>query len=1010
MAEAGLPFAALLVEVRARGGPIGPDDFGRLAKLLSRWSSPRREDLRLALGALFGRDLEGRDRVLQVFDDLYPDEARGAAPRPAAPPAAEQERVSAFPAPGLGARLRGALRGRGLLAAGLGASLVAGVAATVVGGAGGGGGGARADASGGGLAPSPPGDPTGAEAELPPSELGGFETPELCARTGELDRGPLPAAVGTAAGLLALAAAGVLRSRAHRRVELPRAQREAAARLPGPRTYELPADLFARAEARRFSRAAAELREALQPRRRGALDVDATLRATLERGLLPTPVLARPRGIGRVTLASEPSSAAAPFQPRVDALRRSLELQGLEVTPLLVSPDLLRGASRRGARWRPLGWFADRLSDRPLLFAALGEGPGAPRAALAAALAPFPARALLRPTDAPLAPGLAHAPPLLPVLPLSPRGLSAAARALATGARITPRRGPARRLLPSHGRRLAALLALAPRPSFDLGERLRERFLPTAPPDALRACADVVAGGPRSPAALAARAWLQEADPEGALEREARSFFASELARAAPTDPRSAAGLRFRRDLALQALAASDEPARAAARATLVELARAGLADEIAGSLAQKEEQATRARVEAVAPADAPELAFGRALLRRAFLFDVAGAGLVGLGAGVAAWAALGARTIGPPEEGATRWLSGPADVAKALCNYQGFLGATKVGEDLVVLTAGPAAPDGARALGVVRLGPTRALGASLEFHALGSAVLPGNAHGLAAATPDGGALALYVSTASDGGLLFTAPLSAAVPLSAAAWSRVPVQVRAPSASQAAPKGWSPTYFPVAAASGADLVVSAWVPGLGAVELARVRGALGGPLAVLYPGAPGWEEQRGRWTSNAAALSGGLLPGSTQRFLERVLGLATRAGTEAPPLPTTSAEVQPSPLPSPSVPSKVAPPPVTPSAAPSASGPAGPPGPFVPPASTPPVQGPTGLPSVPIFVPSVVLSPCLPACKVPGAVCIKGKCLCSSDACEAACDTEQSGGGKALKACKEACLKPCAKP
>lgn len=72
MALAGLPFGEFLAELQARGIPIGIPEHQDLGKLLLRFESANRDELRESIAALLARSREDLQLIRALFDDLYP--------------------------------------------------------------------------------------------------------------------------------------------------------------------------------------------------------------------------------------------------------------------------------------------------------------------------------------------------------------------------------------------------------------------------------------------------------------------------------------------------------------------------------------------------------------------------------------------------------------------------------------------------------------------------------------------------------------------------------------------------------------------------------------------------------------------------------------------------------------------------------------------------------------------------------------------------------------------------
>ena len=71
-----LPFSDFLELLRAKGFGVGLHEHIALGKLLSRWDSTDRDELRGAIAALIARRDEEVTAILRLFDEIYPSEIR----------------------------------------------------------------------------------------------------------------------------------------------------------------------------------------------------------------------------------------------------------------------------------------------------------------------------------------------------------------------------------------------------------------------------------------------------------------------------------------------------------------------------------------------------------------------------------------------------------------------------------------------------------------------------------------------------------------------------------------------------------------------------------------------------------------------------------------------------------------------------------------------------------------------------------------------------------------------
>jgi hypothetical protein len=591
-----LPFGNLLDALRDAGLAIGPREHLVFARFLRRYDGASPEELRDAVASLFARSQAEAALVRDVFDALYlraPASPEAAPPRPDASP-------PPLPAPPLPVNRRPWwwayaqwLAPLGLLALCL-SVLVARQcdqptdASPVT---------APAPTTPPGVASPPSSDRVSVTDISSPRFVRPSHWPP--ASEARLRRWPLPSVLLAAAAIAAAAVAGLLQGR-RRTVERARnVQQRRFAALPGPRRYELARDDDRQARATVDNLIAlldAGLREA---EGRTEIDVNRTVEMTARAGLIPTLVFRPVSGHCRAVVLQDVGTPGRAFRAKTDLFVERLLRRGVELERFWFDRDPTRVSTRRNGSTVALASIAPRLRGRPLVILGTGERLASaarePPGELREALRAFPARVLLTPLEDPdlWPPGLAGPDSLVGAWPLNARGLRGAAQQMgelrrwkgANNAPPTPR-------LPvtaNDVRRLRAMLALAPAPSFELAEALRQRFLPHAPAEIVLAAEPLVdgtVGAAEKEAIEAAVRWFHRGDRQGREEAEVRRFLLQLLERSRPADPATAAALRHQRDVALQQLyLAETEAERAQVGVELRELGREPLGPELVNQL-----------------------------------------------------------------------------------------------------------------------------------------------------------------------------------------------------------------------------------------------------------------------------------------------------------------------------------------------------------------------------------------------------------------------------------------
>lgn len=615
-----VPFADLLDRLR-REQAIGVDDHLTLGRFVARSRGASMLELREGLVALFGRDKEGAARVREIFEELYgvleeppanrqAEEVRAPDPDPASspvlrPPPSPRSRWRAL----LASIKRWSRSGLVLFHVAAGLSLVGLVAWR---GCPGGDDGTTADTTGSTTtsmsATTSTSMATTTTSSTSSSMAAVDETVPPPPRPGEM-YGAMPGCAtweGAAVSwwqlvpfsLLVIAGTVIAAILSYRKRSAGRrhaARRERFVMRPHGARYERRIVLSPRTfDTAPLMNASSKLE------RRTQIDVPRTVDETVRRGRLPVIVTRPRRGIARILVLQDMAPSADAYQPVFAGFVASLERQGMEVERLYFRGDLALARRAPDAVPEPLAQATLHAMDRPLVVLSTGELLPTGARELAQLLAPWPARALFTPlSDRSRLPAvlLARTSPL-PTFSLDARGIRIAARTMMASLTVVGNDALAPRdVLPSQVLRLRAMLALVPKPTYAIAERLRARFLPHAPRDLLRAMEPIVRHGGSCREAEEALIWFRrmddravEGEPAGREEEEVSVFLAGLLDEARPvltSDPDAASigELRWRRDRALVALRSTDADARHAATRTLAELARGPLRAELEGSL-----------------------------------------------------------------------------------------------------------------------------------------------------------------------------------------------------------------------------------------------------------------------------------------------------------------------------------------------------------------------------------------------------------------------------------------
>ena len=590
-ASATLPFEPFLELLRAKGFGVGLHEFNATANLLDHWDRTSVLELGDALAAIIGRSADEVDGIRRLFREVY------------APPPPVRSLVAAEPPVRLSF-----LRRHAWTIAAAAAILLAVIATVIV---------VRAPAD----APVPASPPI-----VPPVVTPAAERAVTVPPPPEPDPPPAPmrverrptAAAFSAVFLASLAFFWSLKVREKRRAWLRQAWSTIRGALPGPYHFdEVVRDRPARLPKTEIEDAATVLGRVFGKRGQArTLDVPATLRATLRRGLMTT-LVTKPRRIAEsILVLQDVGQAMRLWDAKVDGFLRDLRRQGIALERMYFDGDLARVSDRPHRPATSLESVFRARTDAPVLIVGSGSG----LAALVASadqrwmrhLAQRSRKAWVTPvSDVRLWPAEFNVLPV-DVWPMTRLGLINAARQLAGVERAADLRTRAQveeegRISVQDIERLKRLASLAPRSSPALIDLLRRRFAPDIPDAALLhlMLETSSAGSPvvRLSASEMGRllAAVRSENPD--LELAARKLILDVDSDSEPT-PGSLAHERWRIAVASQELAIAtltgDSSGSASARAALTDLAEGPVWDEAQEAIADlpRATAATRAKAE----------------------------------------------------------------------------------------------------------------------------------------------------------------------------------------------------------------------------------------------------------------------------------------------------------------------------------------------------------------------------------------------------------------------------
>jgi len=484
-----LPFSDFLETLRAKGFGVGLHEHLALGKLLARWDTTDRDELRNAIAALVARGDEEVVEIRTLFDVCYPREVHREEP-----PGGDDE-VHLF-------RLVRLLRStRGWVAV---LSIASAIGLAVVG---------RVVANP--ALPSVPAPPT----LVPPAPRTataptlGVIAPSLIESPAvslpppdQRVRWPALRWLGGLTLAVALLSLWGRRLRNSARRWTMDAWESTLAALPGP--FHAPLvlkDLVTRLPRADVEEAATVLGRSFSRDRPGTiLDIRESLRRTLKSGLQPHLVF-RPRRVPQAILVlQDVSQSMTVHTARVDGLCRDLQRQGIVLDRWFFDGDVSQPSRRRLGAPVALDALLRAREEGPVMILSAGDGvpatlAGSDRTWLDAMRKQM-ARVWVNPVlDPKLWPAALQRLPLL-VVPMTRAGLLQAAKMLARDDRLAGAAlGHALRapqpVTSAHVEQLRRLASLVPYPTPELVELLRQQFAPEIPETAVLYAVDRQAAG-----------------------------------------------------------------------------------------------------------------------------------------------------------------------------------------------------------------------------------------------------------------------------------------------------------------------------------------------------------------------------------------------------------------------------------------------------------------------------------------------------------------------------------
>jgi uncharacterized protein with von Willebrand factor type A (vWA) domain len=550
-----LPFSDFLELLRAKGFGVGLHEHLALGKLIERWDSTDRDQLRNAIAALVARHDEEVRQIAALFDECYPIERVVAGEGVSAGGQIKEKHF----------RLVRAIRSARIWLVGL--VLASGLAAGLI--------------AIGLLVNTPlPTLPASPFAPLDRPAIfvdpAGIVVPNSVVESPPDVGGPMPTSpprtnwrglawLGGLTLVVALASFWGARLRAGARRWTADAWESALASMPGPFHAALVLkDLITRLPRADVEEAATVLGRSFSRDRPGRLlDVRESLRQTLRSGMQPH-LIFRPRRIPQAILVlQDVSQSMVAHTRRVDSLCRDFQRQGIALDRWFFDGDIGLPARRRFGVPVALDTLLRTREDGPVMI--LSAGFGVP-AALAQserewmhALAKQTRRVWVNPIlDPKLWPSALQRLPLT-VVPMTRAGLLQAAKRLTHDDRMTgPGLGRAltapRPVTAGDVEQLRRIASLVPYPTTELLELLRQQFAPGIPESAVLYAVDRHAAGTGLPFRMSdseIREQLRRIRAESpALEARVRTYLLKVLSDSEPP-PDSAAHLRWEASVAI---------------------------------------------------------------------------------------------------------------------------------------------------------------------------------------------------------------------------------------------------------------------------------------------------------------------------------------------------------------------------------------------------------------------------------------------------------------------------
>lgn len=579
------PFGKLLDALNDAGFCVDARQRLDFYALASRYDGCSRAEFSQATASLFAANADEYKKILAIFDRIYPGEGGilEAEPKKAAKTALKKS---------WGKRLLLALGYFGativLLVLGLALARQVKIRSAPP----------ETINTSGGRVNAPPEEAAAPPPPAPPPKSF-IEKPAICvAREAMHSYWLFPLLASGGCFFIALALAGFTSGRKKAKKHREKALARALLSLGGPRNYRIDFSLTPMS-VEQLDAMISLLEEALASvGHTRELDIDRSVEHTVQSGLVPSLHYRARHGALRALLLVDMGDLCRPYRAKINQFINRLRQRGLELEILYFDRDPSRVSKKPGSRLFALDSMITKLGGIPMIILSTGEALAqAPPSANAQLLQAWPHRLLLHPMGNPKSwpSGLESESAGIQAFPLSREGLLAARQALREQrSRVrAPKMKYAsktaqQRHEATHAHLLKGMLAMAPKPSFELAWALRERFFPGTPEEIVLGARHFIEQGYESIEPESFEIAKQEAlnefralDASGELQRQSNKFLIELLARSEPITKNSAAHLRWQRDLAFVQLQSGQAEQIPKALQTLSQLAQGPLRAEL---------------------------------------------------------------------------------------------------------------------------------------------------------------------------------------------------------------------------------------------------------------------------------------------------------------------------------------------------------------------------------------------------------------------------------------------